>query len=142
MVFGVGLRLHKGGRQREFAGIVAVDFMSMGNLGATGIGGLSPQGAPPRTFSIVLSAPNYALTTLMPSATVYNSFRLETTFLVNRGFGSVFVLYYTVTLGRTASWLIYEVGVSDKGVSLSHYNSIARLPIARLLTLATISSLL
>jgi hypothetical protein len=142
MVFGVGLRLHKGGGRREFAGIVAVDFMSMGNLGAVGIEGLSPQGVPPRTFSIVLFAPNCTLTTPMPSATVNNSFQLETTFLVNRGFGSVFVLFSTVTLGRTASWLIYEVSVSDKGVSLSHYNSIARLPIARLLTLATISSLL
>jgi hypothetical protein len=142
MVFGVGLRLHKGGRRREFAGIVAVDFMSMSNLGAVGIEGLSPQGVSPRTFSIVLSVPNYTLTTPMPSAAVNNSFRLETMFLLNRGFGSVFALYYTVTLGRTASWLIYEVNVSDKGVSLSHYNSIARLPIARLLTLATISSLL
>ena len=142
MVFGVGLRLHKGGRRREFAGIVAVDFVSMGNLGAVGIEDLSPQEVSPRMFSIVLSAPNYALTTPMPGATVENSFRLETTFLLNRDSGSVFVSYYIVYLERRDSWLIYEVNVSDKNISLSHYNSIARLPIARLLTLATISSLL
>ena len=131
MVFGVGVELYGGSGWGEIMGVETLYFKNMGNsLHFKITGPIQPRDAS-IYMSFDLFAPDCALAMLLPGTTIKGiiSNKLESTYLINNGYGTTFEPDYTVFLGQRGNlhfiYGIYLENLSKAG--LYYDNTIAQL---------------
>jgi hypothetical protein len=138
MVFGANMELYGGSRWGEITGVETLYFKNMGDaLHFKITSSIQPRDAP-IYMSFDLFALDCALAVLLPSTTIKGiiSNKLESTYLINNGYGTTFEPDYIVFLGQRGNLhFIYEIYLENLSKAGLYYDN----TITQLLTPSPIS---